>query len=451
MIFNNFIPFMTDSKSNCYVHAFLFLFILLASSCKILPEVVSFPTEDVNFRTTQGIERDLEYLTYSLAMAHHDLYDTLTSGILYNPISNIMFRKASKGVTEYYSVTFDYILNKAESIGIELDTMMNAYIREAYNITDTANLVREILANNSNNNTNYSFHIVFPYLDNLVGLNPDSVTELITMTETKFTMLNSKRPVWTWSYLKKAYPLEGYSVTGIGSWVELGDVSPIGLPKPMAVIGLTPIYTDLYISDDDKIIDCVVEESFCKECPYISTSEPLEYAGGASGSGHSEITIILHDPFESESRNDCFIKSSPIFEFNEYGPYAILRSLEEFQYYISSSGTEYKTLTIIDDPIFSSYSNKWGKYLTICQQETTFKVIGESGGDYSIARGGVYMLSIPSVTNEPIYFSYPFAPAFWYSDGPDYKFRYLLTGLIGAYCYIWPENESVTGKKGLYL
>ncbi len=421
--------------------------VVLISSCKIQPEIEPTVYESSNQRGTQGIERDLEYLTYGLAMAHHALYDTLAGGQLYNPISNIIYRKASRGVTDYYAATYEYIFNEAEAIGIELDTMMNAYIRAEYNISDSLNIVRQILANNYHNGTYYSFHLVFPFLDNYVNLTPDSITELIPMTEAKFALLNSKRPVWTWSYTDKSYPLDGYGVTGLGSWEELGDVMPSGLPRPMAVSAVTPLSTDLYITDDDMIIECNVEEILCKECPYIVTSEPLSDVGGASGTAHDEVVIILQDPAVTDSRN-CFNRSSIITEFNGEGPYAILRSMEEFQYYYASPGVEYRTLTIVDDPIESNISEKTGKYLTMCGPETILKVVGESGGDYNLARGGVYMLSIPSVTSEPVYFSYPFAERFWYNDGPDYKFRYLLSGIDGDACYIWPEYDDVTGSKG---
>ncbi|MEZ5051558.1 MAG: hypothetical protein R2767_04275 [Chitinophagales bacterium] len=414
--------------------------IVSISSCKILPENLPLEAETVSQRSTQGIERDLEYLTYGLAMAHHELYDTLAGGQLYNPISNIMFRKASRGVTDYYAVTYKHILNEAELLGIELDSMMNAHIRAEYNITDTSNLVRLILANNYHNGTNYSFHIVFPYLDNLTGLTPDSITELIPMTETKFAMLNSKRPIWTWSYEDKTYPLDGFGVSGIGSWEELGDVIPSGLPKPVAVSAFTPLDIDLYfdvLTDEEVIIDCNVIEIYCQECPYVNTDAPVSDVSGAFA-GDDEIYIVL---LEGGSKGGCYLldeAESTSDAWNAEGTYAIIRSLPQFDYYYATPGAVNRDLLKMNNTLHSGVSNRWGKYLTLCNPEPTFKVVGE-GFDaedfkYHLARGGIYELKLPGITNDPIYFSFPFAQYFWYITGPDMRIHYTLNWDGTSFC-----------------
>lgn len=399
------------------------LLIAMASSCKILPEIEPVVYDETGWRSTQGIERDLEYLTYGLAMAHHELYDTLAGGQLYNPVSNIMFRKATMGVTDYYAVTYTSILNEAEALGIELDSMMNDYIRAEFNIPDTSNLVRLILANNYHNGTNYSFHIVFPYLDNYVNLTPDSITELIPMTEAKFAMLNSKRPVWTWSYTDKSYPLDGYGVTGLGSWEELGDVIPSGLPRPVAVSSFMPLELPLYfdaLSEEDFIFDCTTFPPACKECPLENTNEPLESIGGGPGLGFDEIEFVLGDLFEG-----CFETQSIYTELNNNTYYAKVVALPGYQYYYVGPSEPNKSALILNNPLYSNYSNDYGWVLTFCNSNPIMKVIGEGfgtgGGEYWIGRGGVYELIIPGVSNDPVYFSFPFAELFWYFEGPDMR------------------------------
>lgn len=401
-------------------------------SCKVLPEEVSAPADFVSQRSTQGIERDLEYLTYGLAMAHHDLYDTVAGGLLYNPISNMMYRKATKGVTDYYVLTYEYLLNEAEANDIELDSMMNVHIRAEFGINDTSNLVRLILANNYHNGTNFQFHIVFPYLDHFVNLEPDEITELIPMTEAKFSFLNAKRPVWSWSYSDKVYPLGGFGVTGLGDWEEMGDVMPSGLPRPFVVSAFTPLPIGLYfdfLDSDEVIIDCIVQDIHCQECPFTSTDTPVDDEPGAFA-GDDEIYIVL---FEGGSKGGCYtlaipddVSSDPDWTTDQ--TYATIQSLPQFDYYYATPGAVERDLLKMNNTLHSEVSDRWGKFLTLCNNEPTFKVVGEefTGLKYWLARGGIYELKLPGVTNNPIYFSFPFAQYFWYGTGPDMRLHYTL-------------------------
>jgi hypothetical protein len=142
------------------------------------------------------------------------------------------------------------------------------------------------------------------------------------------------------------------------------------------------------------------------------------------GLGFDEVELVLGDVGES----GCYNTISDFSELNANGYYAKIVALPDYDYYYIGPEEPDKTAFKLINPLYSNYSGDYGSVLTLCSSDPTFKVVGESfatgDGDYWLGRGGVYMITLPGVTNDPLYFSFPFGAQFWYHDGPDMRIFY---------------------------
>jgi len=415
--------------------------------------------EDLQARTTSGIRRDLTWLSTSLCLAHEQLWDTLANGKLTNPISDIIYRHISNGVGQYYAISYTKLFNEAELRGIELDEMMNDLIRDLYDISDSTNISRNILLNNSHNGKKYIFHIVVPYFDNIVNLTPDSITELIAITENKINILNDKKPYFSWIYGEEDYPIDGFHAE-LDDLIEHGINSTLVHNNPVIISVFDLFPQNLYLNSEYTVIDdCFMLNNSCRECPYINSNSPLlnDLVGGAGAMDH-EILISLAGGGTSIP---CYITTPELLGVEEETPYAVLKTMPGFNYYYVSPGITTKYVRKVEFPLISvvqDIGGFQGDYLKICQPEAYFKVYGEDLGvaDYAIAAGGVYMLTTPGVTADPLYFSFPFQNEIWFTNGPDMELHYYHNyGGIG-FCDEEEDlsdivSEKFTKKNDFYL
>ncbi|MCC7301821.1 MAG: hypothetical protein IT233_04175 [Bacteroidia bacterium] len=111
--------------------------------------------------------------------------------------------------------------------------------------------------------------------------------------------------------------------------------------------------------------------------------------------------------------------------------YATLSRLPGFTYYRRidppfSDNVRLKKLqySIVDRDHYSSGIFLEGDHLTLCEKETSFNSWEESGVRYAFGLGGVYKLSRPGINQQPVYFIFPYAKGFWFSQGPDMRIYY---------------------------
>lgn len=382
--------------------------------------------EDIQARTTSGIRRDLTWLSTSLCLAHEQLWDTLANGKLTNPISDIIYRHISNGVSQYYAISYYKLFNEAELRGIELDEMMNDIIRDLYDISDSTNITRNILLNNSHNGKKYIFHILVPYFDNIVNLTPDPITELIAITENKINILNDKKPYFSWIYGDVDYPIDGFHAD-LDDLIEHEINATLVYNNPVLISVFDLLPQNLYLNSEYTVIDdCFMLNNSCRECPYINTNDQLINDPSGAGAMDHEILINLAGGGTSIL---CYITTPEIGGVEEETPYAVLKAMPGFNYYYVTPGITTKYVRKVELPLLSVVQGDGGfqgDYLKICQSEAYFKVYGEAlgGADYAIAAGGVYMLTTPGVTADPLYFSFPFQSEIWFTNGPDMELHY---------------------------
>ncbi|MFN0276243.1 MAG: hypothetical protein ACKVPJ_10880 [Chitinophagales bacterium] len=428
-------------------HALTFLFcgISVLFSCKKEFDETTSGGGGGSLRTESSISPDLEKLTKALALAHNDYYDTLSNGKLYNPVSNIIYRNSAKGVSRYYSISYEKLLDEAEVIGIPLDDLMNEKIRNLYSISDTSNIVRNIIADNMYNGQQHTFHLFVPFLDSVANVQPNPDSELLTISENKFANLNSKIPLFAYNYLSPDdYPLQGYKVIN-GSLQTANISSSIVINKPVFFSAfLLPFYTIYSLAGGIGsssfyvyINDCSVTERQCQECPYVNTNVPLSNSAGGGGFDY-ELGINL-------TGDECYITTGS----GDGISYAVVKAMPGFNYYLDNGCIPRRSIYKVDYPLYSINNpvpgGAFGNYLTLCQSINQFKTFGEGlgGAEYAIAPGGLYTLSAPGATGNPIYFAFPFGFKFWYSNGPDMDINYDMS-YTGDFCTFFPELANIT-------
>lgn len=405
----------------------LFLLLITLSACnkEYFVQDPQSNIDDAGYRSTSGIQRDLLWLSSSLCLAHDQLWDTLPGGEVINPVSEIILRNARWGISDYYAISYDDLLNEAESQGIELDEIMNTIIRDVYDVTTSSNIVREILNNNYHNSVYYKFHIVIPFLDELAGVNHNSNTQSITISDTKIHTMACEKPYFSFIHQNfDDFPIDGFHA-------DLGDLTPAEITHTLALSDQVFISVFDYISNNlyqnflstDYVLidDCYLLKRNCQECPYENTNEPLEFITGGAGVGDHELQINLNQMLCYEVHTDV---PGGVEE-----AYAVLKSLPlDCYYYGITDGAENKSAYRVELPLHSFITARDGNYLTLCDAESIFKIWGELPGyaDYALASGGVYSLSLPGISADPIYFSYPFGPQIWFQNGPDLEIDYEL-------------------------
>jgi len=416
--------------------------LLINSSCT--KEIINLQThENIFYRSTESIQVDLEILTYSLALSMSKFSDTLPNGITYNPVLALAIQQASKGAEGYYAISYTKLLDLSEQISIELDNYMDTLICDSLGIPFFNGITRNILENNFHNDKYYTFHLVLPFLDQLANVLINPNNEGISLTNQKIIQLSRKTPYYGFIYENYTeYPIPGLHVE-LDDLIESPIIHTLCYNNPVFISVFDYLPSNFYTISDYTIIgDCVMLENVCSECPSVNSNEELPNIEGVGPAMDHEILI---DFMNTANSITCFSTSPSVGAIPEETIYAVVKSFPEFNYYYVSAGITKRSVKKVEMPLYSFESDSYGNYLKICQTPAMFKVVGEAegGASYSIAPGGIYSLSIPGATYDPVYFSFPFGQEIWYSNGPDMQINYSLDWTTG-FC---DDYFDITGVK----
>ena len=422
---------------------FIGIAILLLTNCS--KDITELQTVNGNsdLRSAASIKSDLGVLTKSLAESMSYYNDTLPSGITYNPVLKIVLEQCSKGAEGYYAISYEKLLNTCDELEIPIEDNMDTLICQYRAITFASGTTRNIINNNYHLGQYYKFHIVVPYLHLLANESIIQYAETIEVSNNKLNSISKKTPYFGFIYNNyEDWPISGLHVEE-DDLIESEISGTLCYDNPVLISVFDFLPSNFYTLDDYTIInDCIMLENICRECPPVNTNVELPNIAGAGPAMDHEILI---DFVNTANSIQCFSTSPTIVPIPENTTYAVVKAFPEFNYYFVSNGVDKRSVKKVDLPLYSFESLKYGDYLKICQTPAMFKVVGEAegGASYSIAPGGIYSLTIPGATFDPVYFAFPFGQEIWYSNGPDMQINYSVDWTAGT-C---DEFLDVTGVK----
>jgi len=416
---------------------FASLNVLFYSSCqKEELSINSTPPDNASCMVDKDrVTQNLKNMSYGLIKALHTLGRGNTKTEETNDLATfnqIVVENAVRGLHGYYYVTVDRLLNECAQAGINLDSLINDALSSESG-TQGFNIAAILLENNLNG-TSFTYHIVVPYLDMLLGKTENESGELNNIVAADKEALGSTMPRISWDVWSGHYPVMGYYLN------TSGQIATISIEKSDAQTGYT-IFTGA-VALQECLLDgltcaavinnCAPAYATCKNCTDVAT--PTEFNANANGSMENyEVEINLdklnNDIGDASNSNDCYYLTmdEPWMYYAELSAY-----INECQFFEADYNGSLGTLTKVQWPIRAMSSQTgddvmtYGSVLKLCEETTTFFTYGDgsAGTDPGLAPGGLYCLSRLGLPN--LYFAQPYGEGLWHSGNPDMRLIFAL-------------------------
>ncbi|MBK8473545.1 MAG: hypothetical protein IPL33_16120 [Sphingobacteriales bacterium] len=171
--------------------------------------------------------------------------------------------------------------------------------------------IAAILLENNLNGTSFTYHIVVPYLDMLLGKTENESGELNNIVAADKEAPGGTMPRISWDVWSGHYPVMGYYLN------TSGQIATISIEKSDAQTGYT-IFTGA-VALQECLLDgltcaavinnCAPAYATCKNCTDVTT--PTEFNANANGSMENyEVEINLdklnNDIGDASNSNDCY-------------------------------------------------------------------------------------------------------------------------------------------------
>jgi len=354
-----------------------------------------------------------------------------TSGSYLDEINEIIIKEASKGKDGYFFINIDKLQYLCDSFDIPFDSIMNSNLAS---LTNNPSLTLSSLLNtNYGLHTPAKFHIVVPYLDEILNVSPQSNGQIL-FSSSDINAIKNNIPLVGYNILNDQYPIRGFSNVSNGTLNSEYDIT-----KPLASSEYANIFAYTTVSE------CIIDGTFCldhinlchgqfSECDNCNTY-PMDFASGDICPEPSS-TITTYEIILTFN-NTAFLNSN-CNELEGFYKLATLHSYPDvFRYYDrtywGSEDPGYRTVKKTATPLHARAtipilndlgytSGIQGKSLTLCDPIIKMNTTDEPGAHYGIAFGGVYMLE--NSMNPPVYFYIPVKGKLYFYDGPDMIINY---------------------------
>lgn len=366
------------------------------------------------FDDTTRIRTSLAYLSVGLLKACD----------VENEILPLIYSNAALGVDHYFWVSYERLIEVCGENQIDLADLMNSAIIRQFELDESVDYVNTILKNNFLRKTNFTYHILIPYLDSILGL-PLNDLQFLKIDRGDLQVLSNKMPIMAFTLGEKDYPIIGFYNRN-----EINDTvvtKAIAKSSPV-IISCGPIPYEELIDGDNWLvyISCAASTPLCDAClPSAEPEEIWQYAGSSGGLFNYEVEIKLTDAFDPWGTFGCYADMIPDPDVpnQAVSRYARLSKITAIDYFEGGAFG----LVRVQHPIIKPGINPQ-RYdeVTLCEEVNRicdavgFNQVCE---DYFALDFGIYKLE--RLNLQPFYFVYTYAEGFWYpSYGQDVRIIY---------------------------
>lgn len=381
-------------------------------------------------------------------------------------IMRLIFEQASRGLNEYYYVSFERLFAQAEEAGIPLEEMVNNSITTVFELPSGSNPLGDILDVTEYNGNPTFYHFIIPFLHLHAGKEIQENYTMEKLTDGDIDELVGQAATGAYVLLESGYPINGITFDApdgdsptVDEFIALISKSE-ALSNPTMIIVSGPI-DDCFIDSDaigdcptDEVFinfnDCINELSTCATCPgsnvnYTNGINNISTNGLGNTQSHEFQFFYYPEYFaqcfeNSESNQPYFLleaenTSWPIWiKQHVNNGYYNIDALGEYPIIAQSGEQGNKMKLCINSNMAIDYNgsifpdgDNGSEQIPISGVSNFIFKQGNEDGDATaqLASNNIYKLSIPGSDVLPIYMYFPMASGFWYND-PDSKLLYLI-------------------------
>lgn len=324
-------------------------------------------------------------------------------------IKNIVNVSCALSVDSFYFIRYDSLIARVEREGLPLKTRMNSRIASYYSIS-ASDYVGDVLST----------------LWVRGELRPAflSIPNYIDFVGTSVLMSN---PKLAYGYEENDYPISCINCSGSS---QITRSQTAGNLTYLVLVNF-PSWSQAKVWK--YLTNCVAQvpdlvSLRCQVCGGFPSPGGINIGSGNTLMNH-EIEIDIGSNGVNGSDGCLFIDG---LNNTPATAYAKLSKITGFNYYTRVGSTpDYRRLQKLIYPIedrnyLGNGNPEQGDVLSLCEDVSKFNSWDEhtSGIRYALGMGGVFKLERPGTSQQPLYFSFPYATGLWFNQGPDMRVFY---------------------------